>query len=220
MLEVLERVRKLGLNYWLGAAAAVILVLCVVQVARWTGAGTLGSELIRASLRQAAASERSDVRDLEQYQAIVEKQHFGKKKPPPGLPTFFGILGESALFGSSPKDIKPYAVDAELPGGWKLVEIRLNSVELEKDGETKTMTVFPELGAEPGPPVPQPSPGEAPAGPPVQVAGQEQAEEPSEAGDGDEVEPPAISEQKPADAEEIRARMRERIGEVRRRSGR
>ncbi len=208
MVEVLEKVRKLGLNRWLAAAAGVLLVLCIIQLIRWTGARNLGKDLIRASLRQATALERSDVKDLEQYKPIIEKYHLGKKKKPPGLPKLFGILGESALFGNSPKDIKPYAVDAELPGGWKLVEISLGSVELEKDGEKKTITVFPELAAKPGPPVPQPPPGKAPptakAPPPEAKPAEARVERPPEP--GGEAGLPAPDEGIAIESGEIRAR--------------
>jgi len=180
-----ERVRKVRLDYCLGAAGGILLVLLAVQLVRYGGARTLGEELIKATLAPEATPQRAEAPDLEQYKAIAEKGLFGKakQKKGPGVPRLFGVLGEFALLGNSPGDSKPYALGAEVAGGHKLVEIHLDSVVLEKDGKKLTLKVFPDskVGAAPkeakppaetggGQPGERPPDGrteEKPAGPPI-----------------------------------------------------
>ena len=152
---------------------------------------------------------RSDVKELKEYQVILEKAHLGKKKPSggPKRPQLIGILGEQALIGNSPNDAKWYAVDAKLPGGYKLLEIHLNSVVLEKDGKKQTVAMFPELGAKPAPAAPQPPEKEELPRPPGPRAEEALAEQPPSTGAGDES--PSVDEETPEEEEEIRARMEE-----------
>ena len=201
MVGIIGKLRKFNLNLWLAAVAGAILILVIVQVVRYAGAGKLGEELVRASLSQEDSPGRSDVKELEKYQAVVEKGLFGKKEPPPGIPKLFGILGEFALLGNSANDAKRYEVGAQLPGNAKLVEIHLNSVVLEKDGKKQTITLFPELGAKTEPPPGPPGPGRAPE--------DRRPERPPEAGAAVEGGVPETHQETPPDEEEARARMRE-----------
>ncbi len=173
MPALMKRLRKPGLDVVLAAAAGLLLALFIFQGLRWAAAGTLGRELADASVAAERVSERSGVEPVEEYGVIKDNEHFGKQKPPP-KPQLFGVLGDTALIGTSPNDIKPYEAGAGLPGEMKLVEILGDSVVVEdKDGKKQTLTVFPPLGAPggpgQGPPPRQPGPSggkERPAGPP------------------------------------------------------
>ena len=61
------------------------------------------------------------------------------------MPQLFGILGQFAYLGPSLDQAEPYATGAELPGGFKLVEIGAGSVVIEREGERETLNVFPAL---------------------------------------------------------------------------
>lgn len=139
----------------------MLMILLLVQVVRYVGAKRLGRELVQV-WETPAAAQRVPGKDLKDYQKITETGHLGSKKKPKSA-QLFGILGEVALIGSSPADAKPFAVGAQVPGGEKLVEIRLNEVVLEKDGKRRTVTLFdPNLPTKPGrphPTSPTPKPG-------------------------------------------------------------
>jgi hypothetical protein len=213
--EMIERLRKVGLDSWLAAVAGAILILLIVQVTRYARAGTLGEDIVRASQLQPASQGRSDVKAQEEYKPLIEKGHFGKKKEePPKPPQLFGILGNVALLGNSPDDAKPYEVGAGLPDGSKLAEIHLNSVVTEKDGEKKTIVLFPELGVKAQEPP-------RPAGPPPRPPDQKPEKKPPEAGGAAEqatpepenVQPPAQPEHRPRmGRQRPSAEMRERMG--------
>jgi len=190
LAEMIKRLRRLGLNFWLAAVAGAILILLIVQLVRYAWAGTLGEEIVKASQWERASPGRSNVKGPEEYKPLLEQGLFGKKKElnPPEL---YGILGKLALMGNSPDDAKPYEVGAGLPDGSKLVEILLASVVIEKDGKKQTIVLFPELGTKaespPGPPQPQPSPDQKPA------------ETPPEAGAATQHGTPGVDKEKPSD---------------------
>jgi hypothetical protein len=198
---MIQRLRRLGLNFWLAAVAGAILILLIVQLVRYAWAGTLGEDIVKASQWERASPVRSNVKGPDEYKPLLEKGHFGKRKEgPPKPPALFGILGKVALLGNSPDDAKPYEVGAGLPDGSKLVEILLASVVIEKDGKKQTIVLFPELGtkAEPpaGPPQPQPSPDQKPA------------ETPPAAGAAAQPGTPGVDKEKPPDQQETGPQMR------------
>ena len=207
MAGLIGKLRKLSLDSWLLTIGSIFVVLLLLQAVRYAWTRKLGAELIEASLLRTASPGRPDVKELKEYQIILEKAHLGKEtSSAPKQPQLFGILGESALMGNSPKDIKPYAVGAQLPGGFKLLEMHLNSVVIEKDGKKQTIVLFPELGAKPGPPAPQPPAGQEPPRPP-------EPEQPPTASEGDETKSTPVGEERPEDEEEIRARKRKEMRE-------
>jgi len=205
VVPLIERVRTLSTDFWLAVVAAIVSVFLIVQFVSCALARKVGEELIQASLSRPASTGRMDVKGLDHYSPILEKGHLGKKKPPPGPPQLFGILGECALMGSSPNDVKAYTVGADLPGGAKLVEIALDSVVLEKDGNKQTIVLFPPLGAKGG----APPPGRGrPQGPPREPTesegpGETRPDEP----EGREFERPDMPAEPPSSGEEVKRRI-------------
>ena len=141
MERVLERLRQFGVNSWLAVCASIMAVIFVMQIISLLSAEGLGQRVIEASVEPKPAVSREEVADLKEYEVLTEKGHFGKKQKPPQL-RLFGVLGDSALLGQSDRDAKPYSEGASLPGGGKLVEVKFDSVIVEKDGKKKTMEVF------------------------------------------------------------------------------
>ena len=181
MARGIGRIKSLSPDHWLGGLAGVFLVLLAVQVARYEGAGKLGAELTRASVVARTIPEREQARDLEEYKAIAEKGFPGKQKEKKAEPKLIGILGDVALLGSSPEDAKPYALGAKV-SEYEVVEIRLNSVVLEKDGKKLTLKVFPD-GKPEQPPEKQERP--APEKPPEPSRPEGEPEEPGKRTDTD-----------------------------------
>ena len=122
--------------------------------------------------------------DVDTAKAIAAAVFGDANKGEPPKVQLFGILGRSALLGNSPGDAQMYEVDAEVPCGEKLIEIGIDEVVLEKDGEKRTVQVFSD---KPGPPSGSgPPPGDGP---------------PSENGQPPEDGPPPENGQPPGDDE-------------------
>lgn len=144
MAGVLDRLRTMGMDFWLALLAGLISVLSLVQAGSCMSARRVGRKVIRASFASTPGVSRAEVKQLKEYEEISKSGHFGKQKPPPKL-RLFGVLGDTALIGQSDRDAKPYSTGASLPGGKKLVEIHLDSVVVEKEGKKETLEVFPEF---------------------------------------------------------------------------
>lgn len=124
---------------------AVLVFLLLVQGVRGISAAIQTGSVLR-SLEESNAPppKRAGNEGVQECKAMLEKGTFGRAPRAQPL-NVFGILGDSALLGPAAEGVQPYAIGAELPGGEKLVEIGPNSVVLEKEGERRTRTVFPEL---------------------------------------------------------------------------
>lgn len=133
-------------RYLVALLAVLVLLLLVQGVRGITAAVQTGSVLRSLEESNAPPPKRTGKEGVQEYKAMLEKGTFGRAPGAQPLKVF-GILGDSALLGPASEGVKPYAIGAELPGGEKLVEIGPNSVVLEKEGERRTLTVFPELAA-------------------------------------------------------------------------
>lgn len=124
---------------------AVLVFLLLVQGVRGISAAIQTGSVLR-SLEESNAPppKRTGKEGVQECKAMLEKGTFARAPRAQPL-NVFGILGDSALLGPAAEGVQPYAIGAELPGGEKLVEIGPNSVVLEKEGERRTRTVFPEL---------------------------------------------------------------------------
>jgi hypothetical protein len=100
---------------------------------------------------------------LGSYQEIVTKGLFSKQQPSPP-PVCTGIIGGEALINNA-----MVKVGGQI-GEWKLVEIGLDKVVVEKAGNRMDLKIFPDLQQNPGafPPLPpgQGGPGGPGAPPP------------------------------------------------------
>lgn len=172
MDKAFAKLRQLSVDSWLAILTCVLGILLVLEMGSCLSAASLGQRVIEASVESKPAVSREEVSDVKEYEVLTEKGHFGKKQSPPKL-RLFGVLGDSALIGQSDRDAKPYSEGAKLPDGSKLVEIKLDSVVVEKDEKKQTMEVFanvPEQGGNRhrgqhhgGPPTPRgPRPGPPP----------------------------------------------------------
>ena len=181
MDRVVARLKAFTLEHWLTVLAGGLAVLLLVEGARYGCAsrltGGMGGELGSgdvSTVKRTGARE-AGTRDLKDYDPIAKLGHLGSG---PRAVQLAGILGDSALFGTSPESASPYAVGSTIPGGDKVVAIGINEVVVEKDGKQRTLKVFPELKMSlpkkplgpPGPPAgpgsaPSPQPGEPPAAP-------------------------------------------------------
>lgn len=151
MRTYLDRIKtflkKWETERYLEVLLAVLVLLLLVQGVRGLSAMIQAGSVLR-SLEESNAPPPKRARNdgVQEYRAMLEKGTFGRApgEQPLGV---FGILGDSALLGLASDSVEPYGIGAELPGGEKLVEIGPNSVVLEKEGERRTLTVFPELAA-------------------------------------------------------------------------
>ncbi len=143
--RILKFLRKWEGERYLEVLFVVLVVLLLVQGLRGLST-TLQAGSVLRSLEEsnAAAPIRSADDGAETYAAMLQKGTFGKAPGEQPLKVF-GILGDSALLGPTAENVKPYEIGAELPQGQKLVELGPNSVVLEKDGERRTLNVFPEF---------------------------------------------------------------------------
>lgn len=145
--------RKWETERYLEALLAVLVLLLLVQGLRGLSTTIQAGSVLRSLEESNAPSPKRSAGDgAEEYAAMLEKGTFGRAPDQQPLKVF-GILGNSALLGPTAESVKPYAVGAELPQGEKLVEIGPNSVVLEKEGEKRTLNVFPEFSkskAKPG----------------------------------------------------------------------
>lgn len=134
-----------GLNPVLRRVRFVLIAVLVLQGA-WAGSAVLRTALdVNRMDQEHPAPPRSQPQeDSEKYKPILEKGILGVPPPPQPL-QLFGVLGNRALLGDNPGKIQEYDVGGEVPGGEKIVEIGVESVTLEKDGASRTLTVFPEL---------------------------------------------------------------------------
>ena len=164
MNRVIDRFRALGPDGWLLAAGGLLILLLAAQAVRRVAAAGVGADLIRSSTAHKTAPARAEAKDASIYDEIAKNGHLGANKRPP-KPQLFGILGDCALIGSSPTSAKPYRVGAQVPGGGKVAEIRLNEVVLDKDGAKQTLKVFADLPGQRSRPTPRPAPPAKPEAP-------------------------------------------------------
>ena len=166
VVQLLERLRGMGVRFWLSVCAGILFVILLTQGTRCTLATRLTPRLANVPLEIGAPPAREASNPVQKYDPIVKEGHLGEYKQI--RPQLFGIIGDSALVGTSSSDAQLYTVGASLPGGAKLVELHPNSVVVEKESNRETLTLFPELPAtggsgKPGPPAPasvvSPSPG-------------------------------------------------------------
>jgi len=123
----------------------LLIVLLVLQGLRAIVPVARAEWLLRSASAEEEQATREKLRDpLTHYNAILEKGVLGipPQEQPPQL---FGVLGNVALIGGSPEQVQEFSEGAELPNGEKIVRIGVESVDLEKDGKKRTLTVFPEM---------------------------------------------------------------------------
>jgi len=158
MNRIAHRLRHVSPAGWLRGLGAVLLLALVWEGALYARARNVAALKGLGSFTAGPAVKRDGAPELSHYAPIMDKGHFGKKKPPP-LPKLFGIVGEQALLGNDAGSAKFYEVGADLPGGRKLAEIRGNVVVIETDGRKEELKLFPALydRVEPMPP-PRPKP--------------------------------------------------------------
>jgi hypothetical protein len=176
---LLAKARAVGLDRALALLFVALCLLLMIQGLRFVGAALSSRGMASRVNTGAVAPERTDRKPATDYDAILEKGLLGKREkgggpsgPAPAV-TVFGILGNKALLGASANDAKPFAIGAEVPGGEKLVEIGTAEVVLEKDGNKRTLKVFPSLSAPKSTTAAAPGatpPGAAPPGISPQVA--------------------------------------------------
>lgn len=139
--------KKWETERYLEVLLVVFVLLLLVQGVRGLSSMIQAGSVLRSLEESNAPPPRRAAADgAEEYKAMLEKGTFGRAPGEQPLKVF-GILGDSALLGATAESVKPYGIGAELPKGEKLVEIGPNSVVLEKDGERRTLTVFPEFAA-------------------------------------------------------------------------
>ncbi|MCC6697302.1 MAG: hypothetical protein IT365_16860 [Candidatus Hydrogenedentes bacterium] len=160
---VLTALRKRRPEEYLLVFAAILILLVLTQGVR-CGATLVGTSGLLRSLEaiNAPPARAIDEKAATKYEVILSKGILGRVVKDAGAQQLrvFGILGKTVLMGSSPENIKPYELDAEVDGGEKLVKIENASVILEKDGKQRTLEVFPKEGS----PAPDQGKGPGPEG--------------------------------------------------------
>lgn len=160
MAGIIGRLRGLGADFWL-LLAAVLLGICVAwQGIAWAGLDELAPDA-SGGTHAGLDAERDAADKVEQYMVIGQKGHFGQQKQ--AEPHLFGILGQEALIGMAANNAKFHGVGAGLSDGWKLTEIGLDSVVIEKEGNKKTLSLWPKMGSGGGGGHHGPRPGPPPA---------------------------------------------------------
>ena len=166
-----SRVREWGPERCLLALLGALVLLHAVQGFRF-GVNALAMHSATRSLRHAAEDPplRNAHKSVEDYDSILEKgilgkvaKAEGKKEEAKPAINLYGIMGNQALMGMSMKDAKCYAQGAQVPGGETLAKVGVDEVVLEKDGEKRTIPVFPDRFArisKPDAPPPPPTPTE------------------------------------------------------------
>ncbi len=216
-LRAIAKLQEIGTDRFLAMLAAFLVLLLLVQGLRYGCAARLGKGLAQSLASSSEMqAKRGEVKDLKGYDGIVQKGILGKVSKKASQ-TLFGILGDSALFGTSAKDAKPYKVGAEIPGGEKIVEVSLDEVVLEKDGKQRTVKVFPDVkaGSKPGsgPKPPEPPEG-APAKPAAEAAEPPAEEQPEEQTASEEADKEESAERR---ARMIENRRERELGRFKRR---
>ena len=150
--SIINRVREWGPDRCLLGLLCLLAFLLVVQGGRYCTT-RLGAWRLVTSLESSTYTppHRDRTQKLGEYDTITEAGVLGKV-PKGGASLsaqLFGIIVDSALFGSSPNDIKPYKRGDEIPGGEKIVEIGADKVVLEKEDEQRTVKVFLSLDDRP-----------------------------------------------------------------------
>ncbi|MCP4644727.1 MAG: hypothetical protein GY851_30075 [bacterium] len=143
---LITRARRWGPERWLTLVLVVLAALVVLQGLRYAGT-MFGARGLAASAKKAGAAppERDSGQAVEDFEPLVKKGIFGKGPPqPPGM-KLFGIIGNEALLGPDPSKAKPVPVGGTAPTGEKVVEVNADSVVVEKDGNKKTLKVFPDF---------------------------------------------------------------------------
>lgn len=124
---------------------SVLIALLVLQGLRVALPAARAEWLLRAAAAEAPAKDREKFREpLDKFNAILEKGVLGVP-PREAPPQLFGVLGNVALIGGAPEQVQELSEGATLPNGEKVVHIGVESVELEKDGQKRTLTVFPDM---------------------------------------------------------------------------
>lgn len=143
-LPVIGTISQIRMNKTMIVLRNLFIALLLLQGLR-CGAAVIHSHSLLSAMRieekEVAGNKMRE--SIETYNSIMEKGILGisPKEQPQQL---FGILGNSALFGTSADDAKPFELDAEIPGGEKIIAIHGSSVEVEKDGKKRTVSVFPD----------------------------------------------------------------------------
>ncbi len=153
-----KKLKDIGTEKLLTWLLAVLLVFVLAQGVRYVGVRLLARGLTK-SIEDTGGllPGRDAANSLEKYNAILEKGIIGtaNKKGAPAA-KLFGIMGSSALLGASADKSKLFSLGDEIPGGEKIVEISANKVVVEKEGNKRTLTVFPDMkkkkGKAEGPP--------------------------------------------------------------------
>lgn len=150
LLKLWDRVSALDPDRVLRALLAGLLILLGVQGVRYLFAGSAMHSLADRAKASAELPARAEQTPMTDYQVILEKDLLGKKAGPSAPPeNVYGILGGKVLLGSSPQSARPFAVGASLPSGAVLKEITPTGAVVEKDGSTRTITIFPAIAPMP-----------------------------------------------------------------------
>jgi hypothetical protein len=145
--QTADKLRQLGPDKSLRILIGVLAALVALQGMRYVLAGpfTRGFKDSSTGSDGRKAMSRNVTKTSEEYRNILEAGVLGtapkeKSGPPPVY--LFGVMGREALIGSSAGSAKLLAVGDDVGGGEKLVEILVEDVVLEKDGEKRTVNVF------------------------------------------------------------------------------
>lgn len=142
-LKRADRVRQLQ------ALRVLLVALLAVQALRVALPAARAEWLLRSAAVEREEESREKFREpLDKFKPILEKGVLGipPREAPPQL---FGVLGRTALIGGAPEQVQEFSEGATLPSGEKVVRVGVDSVDLEKDGQKQTLTVFPDLKAQP-----------------------------------------------------------------------
>lgn len=146
----------------------VLALFLLVQVSGCLLHGTGVPPSFSAEAEQAqgkAPSER--VASVDDYQVVVERALFGKAPEAPPKPkaklALRGVIGDKAILCSaSTKKTELVGVGEEFEGA-TVKEIRIDSVTIDRDGETEELKLFVPGSGPPPSPSPSPKPSRGPS---------------------------------------------------------
>ncbi len=161
--------RRLRPDRLLTGLSVLLVALLLLQGIRYLLIGRCERSVLQSlTQKNASAPEREKAKPVQEYDETI--MGHGMLGTAVKLPIkLWGVMGDSALFGTSGEDAQPAKVGDTLANGEKVVEIRVNEAVVEKDGKRRTEVVFEELkSAAPSvsAPRPGPKPGAAPPAPP------------------------------------------------------
>jgi hypothetical protein len=143
--ETVGRRRRVKWRLYLRLTAGALMVLLLAQALGYSRLPRLQSDTLATGTEELEMTRREEAPAVDDYLKAVTGGCFGLKGKPP-KPQLFGILGDSALIGQSQGNADFFVVGADLPGGFKLVEVQANAVVIERDGSKETLTLFGDLG--------------------------------------------------------------------------